>query len=78
MIVGAVLGASIALLVAPQAGAETRHMLSRRARRLRGGGGAWQKLGRELRRAAQAKRKSLEAEARRNQAEARMAQKGAV
>jgi hypothetical protein len=78
MIVGAVLGAGIALLVAPQSGSETRHSLSRRARRLRGGSGPWTRLGRELRRAAAAKRKSLEAEAKRNEIQARRAEKGTV
>src|SRR5688500_17974370 len=36
--VGAVLGAAVALLMAPASGEETRHSISRRDRRLRGGG----------------------------------------
>lgn len=76
MIIGAVLGAGIALLVAPQAGWETRRSLSRRARSLAGDDGAWSKLGRELRRAAKAKRKSLEAEAKRDEIEAKRAAAG--
>ena len=76
MIIGAVLGAGIALLVAPQAGWETRRSISRRARVLREGDGSWTKLGRELKRAARAKRKSLEAEAKRNEIEAKRAAAG--
>lgn len=64
MIVGAVIGAGIALLMAPESGSEVRHRISRRARRLRGGDSVWTKLGNELQRAAGAKRKSLETEAR--------------
>lgn len=73
MIVGAVIGAGIALLMAPQSGAETRRVLSRRADRLRGNTGVWGKLGRELKRAAVAKRKSLELEAKRSEIAARAA-----
>lgn len=76
MIIGAVLGAGIALLVAPQAGWETRRSISRRARLITGDDGAWSKLGRELRRAAKAKRKSLEAEQKRNEVEAKKAAAG--
>lgn len=76
MIIGAVLGAGIALLVAPEAGWETRRRLGRRARTLTGGDGAWTKLGRELRRAARAKRKSLEADAKRSEVEAKRAAAG--
>ncbi len=76
MIIGAVLGAGIALLVAPEAGWETRRKLGRRARTLTSGDGAWTKLGRELRRAAQAKRKALEADAKRNEIEAKRAAAG--
>ena len=75
MVIGAVLGAGIALLVAPETGSETRHRLSRRARSLRSGASPWKKLGRELRRAAAAKRKSLEMQAKRDEVEARRAQK---
>jgi len=77
MVIGTVIGAGIALLMAPSSGAEMRRGLSRRAGRLRsGGGGAWSKLGRELQRAASAKRKSLELEAKRNEIEARRAVRG--
>lgn len=67
MVVGAVIGAGIALLVAPESGAETRRRLSRGAGKIRGGRGVWTKLGRELRRAAAAKRKTAEIEARRKE-----------
>jgi len=76
MIIGAVLGAGIALLVAPQAGWETRRSITRRARSIRDSDGSWTKLGRELKRAARAKRKSLEAEAKRNEIEAKRAASG--
>ena len=76
MIIGAVLGAGIALLVAPQAGWETRRSISRRARTLREGDGSWTKLGRELKRAARAKRKALEAQAKREEIEAKRAAAG--
>ena len=76
MIIGAVLGAGIALLVAPQAGWETRRTLTSRARRIRGGTSAWTRLGRELKRAARAKRKSLELEAKRHEIEAKRAAAG--
>ena len=68
MVIGAVLGAGIALVVAPQSGAETRRILSRRAGSLGRGAGAWTKLGRELPRAARAKRRDLEFEAKRLEA----------
>jgi gas vesicle protein len=76
MVIGAVLGAAVALLVAPQAGWETRRTLGRRARDLTSGDGAWTKLWRELRKAARAKRKALEAEAKRNEIEAKRAAAG--
>lgn len=60
MVIGAVVGAGVTLLVAPRSGRETRDMLGYRARRLRSGSGVWFKLGKELRRAAVAKRKQLE------------------
>ena len=71
MIIGAVIGAGITLLVAPQSGSETRRTLSRTASRLNKGAGVWTKLGKELKRAAHAKRKSLELEAKRNEIETR-------
>lgn len=76
MVVGAVIGAGVALLVAPQSGMETRRGLSRQAMRLGGRGNAWSKLGRELRRAAAAKRKSIEMEARHREIAARRAERG--
>lgn len=76
MIIGAVLGAGIALLVAPQAGWETRRSLTNRARRMRGDPSAWTRLGRELKRAARAKRKSLELEAKRREIETKRAAQG--
>ena len=76
MIIGAVLGAGVALLMAPQAGWETRRSLSGRARKIRGGTGAWTGLGRELKRAARAKRKALELEAKRAGIETKRAAQG--
>ena len=76
MIIGAVLGAGVALLVAPQAGWETRRSLTSRARHIRGGTQAWTRLGRELKRAASAKRKSLELEAKRREIETKRAAAG--
>ena len=67
MIVGAVIGAGVALLLAPGSGYETRRSIKRRVGGIRAGRGAWARLGRELRRAAAAKRKSLEIEARRKE-----------
>ncbi|MEO5579203.1 MAG: YtxH domain-containing protein [Gemmatimonadaceae bacterium] len=58
LVIGSVLGAGIALLTAPQTGEDTRASLSRRARRIRGQPvGAWERLGRELKRAAALKQK---------------------
>jgi gas vesicle protein len=52
-LIGAALGASAALLFAPQSGAETRHRLAHRGRRLRERtGDAWDDLRDELRYAA--------------------------
>lgn len=67
MVIGAVIGAGVAFLVAPESGAETRRRLSQRAGNLRKGKGAWTRLGRELRRAAQTKRKAMEIEAKRKE-----------
>jgi len=50
--VGAVLGAAVALLMAPASGEETRHSISRRVRRLRGDDDVWDELAEELARAA--------------------------
>jgi hypothetical protein len=50
--VGAVLGAAVALLMAPATGEETRHGISRRVRKLRGDDDVWDELAEELERAA--------------------------
>lgn len=76
MVIGAVIGAGVALLFAPQAGWETRRVISRRARSMGSGAGAWTRLGRELRKAARAKRKSLELQAKRDEVLVHKAAKG--
>ncbi len=58
LLLGAALGAGVALLAAPQSGEETRDRIRDRVRHVRGTDGMWNKLGRELRRATQVKRKS--------------------
>ena len=60
MVIGAVVGAGVTLLVAPRSGRQTRELLGYKAGRLRRDSGVWLKLGKELRRAAAAKRKQLE------------------
>ncbi len=50
--VGAVLGAAVALLMAPATGEETRHGISRRVRRMRGDDDVWDELAEELEKAA--------------------------
>ena len=50
--VGAVLGAVVALLVAPASGDETRHSIARRVRSIRGGDDVWDELAEELELAA--------------------------
>ena len=60
MVIGAVVGAGVTLLIAPRTGREMRHLLGDRAGRVRRGSGVWYKLGKELKRAAAAKRKQLE------------------
>lgn len=50
--VGAILGATVALLLAPASGDETRHSISRRVRNLRGNDDAWDDLAEELEQAA--------------------------
>lgn len=62
MVIGAVVGAGVMLLVAPRSGSQTRELLSFRAGRLRRDSGVWLKLGKELKKAAAAKRKQLERE----------------
>lgn len=78
MVIGAVIGAGIAVLVAPHSGSETRRLINRRASRLRGSPGVWGKLGRELKKAAAAKRKSLEIEARKREVELHRAEAGKI
>ncbi len=50
--VGAILGASVALLLAPASGDETRHSISPRVRKLGGDDDVWDELAEELERAA--------------------------
>ena len=76
MIIGAVIGAGVTLLVAPGSGADTRRSIARTAGRFSMGAGVWTKLGKELKKAARAKRKTLELEAKRNEVEARRAARG--
>ena len=73
MVIGAVIGAGIAILVAPQSGSDTRRTISRRVRKLRRDTGVWTKLGRTLSRAAATKRKAMEVEAKRKEIAARTA-----
>ena len=46
--VGAILGASVALLMAPASGDVTRHGIARRVRRIRGDDDIWDELAEEL------------------------------
>ncbi len=62
MVIGAVVGAGVTLLIAPRTGREMRALLGDTAGRARSSGGVWYKLGKELKRAAAAKRKQLERE----------------
>ncbi len=50
--VGAILGATVALLLAPASGDEMRHGIARRVRNIRGDDNAWDELAEELERAA--------------------------
>jgi hypothetical protein len=50
--VGAVLGAAVALLLAPASGDETRQGIARRVRRIRGNDDIWDELAEELQLAA--------------------------
>src|SRR6266576_3151006 len=50
--VGAILGATVALLFAPASGDETRHSIARRVRNRGGDDDAWDDLAEELERAA--------------------------
>ena len=57
--VGIAVGAGVALLFAPHSGADTRHLLARRGRRLgRRGRDAWDDLAYELKSAAKRRRKA--------------------
>jgi gas vesicle protein len=60
LIVGVAIGAGVAMLFAPQSGKETRKMLRGRVRRIRGETRVWERLGKELKRAASLKRKEIE------------------
>ncbi len=60
MVIGAAIGAGIALVAAPRSGEETRDRILDRVRRLRSrDDNTWEKLGRELRRAAKVRRLEL-------------------
>jgi len=74
MIIGAAIGAGAALLAAPQSGEETRDRIRDRVRHIRGNDTAWDKLGRELRRAATARRRKKLA--RRRREEEKLLEKG--
>jgi gas vesicle protein len=50
--VGAILGATVALFLAPASGEETRERVGRRVRKLRGDDDIWDELAQELERAA--------------------------
>ncbi|HVF40259.1 MAG TPA: YtxH domain-containing protein [Gemmatimonadaceae bacterium] len=60
MVIGAAIGAGVALLIAPDRGDRTR---ARLRRKVSGETGVWKSLGKELKRAAIAKRKTMEREA---------------
>jgi gas vesicle protein len=60
MVIGAAIGAGIALVAAPRSGEETRDRIRDKVRHLgRRDEKTWEKLGRELRRAASFRRKEL-------------------
>lgn len=64
--IGALLGAGIALLLAPQSGEDTRDLLRRRARGIRmQAGDGWSELGDELRYVTRRQRRELRRKARR-------------
>jgi hypothetical protein len=60
--VGAILGATVALLLAPASGDETRHSIARRVRNLRGDDDVWDELAKELELAAAEREKDAEDE----------------
>jgi gas vesicle protein len=57
ILIGVAIGAGVALLAAPQSGEDTRDNIRDRFRHLRGRDRPWDKLARELRRAAAVRRK---------------------
>lgn len=59
--VGAILGATVALLLAPASGDQTRHSIARRVRNLRGDDDVWDELARELELAAVEREEDAEA-----------------
>jgi len=60
MVIGAAIGAGIALVAAPRTGEETRDRIRDKVRHLRGrDDSTWEKLGRELKRAAKVRRMEL-------------------
>ena len=61
--VGAILGATVALLLAPASGDETRHSIARRVRNLGGEDDVWDEFAEELERAAAEIEEEVEAEA---------------
>ena len=71
MVIGAAIGAGIALVAAPRSGEDTRDRIRDKVRHLRGrDDSTWEKLGRELKRAAKVRRLELtERRARREKAE---------
>jgi gas vesicle protein len=60
IIIGAAIGAGVAMLFAPHSGEDTRHMIRRRMRGVRGETRVWERLGKELKRATSLKRKEIE------------------
>ena len=59
---GAILGASVALLWAPASGDETRHRIGQRVRGIRGDDDVWDELAEELERAAAERKAEAEEE----------------
>ncbi|MEP6904888.1 MAG: YtxH domain-containing protein [Gemmatimonadales bacterium] len=60
MVIGAAIGAGIALVAAPRSGEDTRDRIRDKVRHLRGRDDTtWEKLGRELKRAAKVRRLEL-------------------
>ncbi|HLE56376.1 MAG TPA: YtxH domain-containing protein [Rhodothermia bacterium] len=57
ILIGAAIGAGLALLAAPESGEDTRDRIRNRIRHLRGKDSPWDRLARELRRASALRRK---------------------